>query len=124
MSRLRARPEFQKLEATLSVTQPVAEHRTLDLRARGQISFNPALPRSKQIGLANVSGRSSFDASLFQGDEGDVVRGASYGIGIRFAASPQASFTNLRASVEYGRSERSDRLPADDRITVSVALPF
>ncbi|TGE00512.1 ShlB/FhaC/HecB family hemolysin secretion/activation protein [Methylobacterium nonmethylotrophicum] len=189
LSRLGARPEFQKLEATLSVTQPVAEHLTLDLRARGQTSFNQALPRSEQIGLANLTGLSSFDAGLFQGDEGYVVRGevqlpfvlpvslpfrlfewpgqlgtglasgeetlgavmaspygfgafgmvrlqrptaleramvrgASYGVGIRFGASPQASFTNVSASVEYGRSERSDRLPADDRITFSVALQF
>jgi hemolysin activation/secretion protein len=189
LSRLGARPDFQKLEASLSYTQPLAEHLTLDLRARGQTSFNQALPRSEQIGLATLSGLSSFDAGLFQGDEGYVVRGelqlpfvlpvnlpfrliewpgqlgtglaageetagavvaspygfgafgmvrqqrptaleramvrgASYGVGIRLGAAPQASFTNLSASVEYGRSERSDRLPTDDRITFTVALQF
>lgn len=189
LSRQGARPEFQKLEATLAYNQPLAEHLTLDLRARGQTSFNQALPRSEQIGLANLSGLSSFDAGLFQGDEGYVVRAeiqfpfltpftlpfwlpsipaqlgsglptsettagivvaspygfgafgttrqqrptaleqsitraAAYGLGIRFALAPEASFTNASASVEYGRSERSDRLPTDDRITFTVALQF
>lgn len=189
LSRQGARPAFQKLEATLAYTQPLAEHLTLDLRARGQTAFNQALARSEQIGLANLSGLSAFDAGLFQGDEGYVVRGelqvpfltpvalpfalpsipaqlgaglpageatagvivaspygfgafgttrqqnptaleraivrgAAYGVGIRFAAAPEASFTNASASVEYGRTERSDRRPTDDRITFTVALQF
>ncbi|KQP77402.1 hypothetical protein ASF60_23120 [Methylobacterium sp. Leaf113] len=75
LSRQGARPEFQKLEATLAYTQPLAEHLTLDLRARAQTAFNQALPRSEQIGLATLSGLSAFDAGLFQGDDGYVVRG-------------------------------------------------
>lgn len=189
LSRQGARPEFQKLEATLAYTQPLAEHLTLDLRARAQTAFNQALPRSEQIGLATLSGLSAFDAGLFQGDDGYVVRGevqipflvpvslpfglpsipaqlgsglpgseatsalvviapygfgafgtvrqqrpsalehaivraGSYGVGLRLGAAPEASFTNLSATLEYGRSERSDRLPTDDRLTFTVALQF
>ncbi|WFT79261.1 ShlB/FhaC/HecB family hemolysin secretion/activation protein [Methylobacterium sp. CB376] len=189
LSRQGARPDFQKLEASLGLAQPLAEHLALDLRARAQTSFNQALPRAEQFGIASLSGLSSFDSGLFQGDEGYVlrgevqfpfvasvpmpfrlpslpaqlgtgfqeaesaaaglvatpygfgafglvrqqrptslerpmVRGASYGLGLRLAASPQASFTNLSASLEYGRSARSDRLPAEDRVTFSVTLQF
>lgn len=74
LSRQGVRPEFQKLEAALALTQPLAEHLALDLRARAQTAFNQALPRSEQIGLANLAGLSSFDAGLFQGDAGYVVR--------------------------------------------------
>ena len=74
LSRQGARPAFQKLEASLAFTQPLAEHLTLDVRARGQTAFNQALARSEQIGLASLSALSAFDAGLFQGDEGFVVR--------------------------------------------------
>ncbi len=189
LSRAGARPEFQKLEAALTFTQPLAEHMTLDLRARAQTSFNQALTRAEQIGLASLSGLSTFDAGLLQGDEGFVtrgevqfpfvvpvvlpfglpsipaqlgsglppadvtpgafvlspygfgafglvrqqlptalerpmVRGVSYGAGLRIAAAPGFSFTNAAVTVEYGRAERSDRLPADNRLTFSVALQF
>lgn len=189
LSRQGARPEFQKLEAMLAFTQPLEEYLVFDVRARGQTSFNQALARSEQIGLASLSGLSSFDAGLFQGDEGYVVRGelqfpfvvpftlpfsvpslpaqlgtglpaddgttgavlispygfgafgsvrqqlptvlehaviraVAYGVGLRIGAAPQASFSNVSATVEYGRSERSDRLPADDRITFATSLQF
>ncbi|TNC09918.1 ShlB/FhaC/HecB family hemolysin secretion/activation protein [Methylobacterium terricola] len=189
LSRQGARPEFQKLEAALSLTQPLAEHLTLDVRARAQTSFNQALARSEQIGIANLSGLSAFDSGLLQGDEGFVtrgelqfpfivpvtlpfglpsipalqgsglppadqtpgavvlspygfgayglvrqqlptalerpmVRGLSYGVGLRIAAAPSFSFTNAAVTVEYGRSARSDRLPTDNRLTFSVALQF
>ncbi|WP_407531040.1 ShlB/FhaC/HecB family hemolysin secretion/activation protein [Methylobacterium oryzisoli] len=189
LSRLGARPEFQKLEAALTITQPLAEHLTLDLRARGQTSFNQALARAEQIGLAALTGLSTFDAGLLQGDEGFVtrgelqlpfavpvtlpfglpslpaqlgsnlpppdvtpgavvlspygfgayglvrqqkptalerpmVRGVAYGVGLRIAAAPSLSFTNAAVTVEYGRAERSDRQPADNRLTFSVALQF
>ncbi|MFH6786976.1 MULTISPECIES: ShlB/FhaC/HecB family hemolysin secretion/activation protein [Methylobacterium] len=189
LSRQGARPEFQKLEAALAVTQPLAEHLTLDLRARAQTSFNQALARAEQIGLANLSGLSTFDSGLLQGDEGFITRGElqfpfivpvtlpfglpsipalqgsglppadaapgaivlspygfgafglvrqqnptaferpmtrglSYGAGLRIAAAPSFSFTNAAVTVEYGRAERSDRLPADNRLTFSVSLQF
>ncbi|UHC17160.1 ShlB/FhaC/HecB family hemolysin secretion/activation protein [Methylobacterium currus] len=189
LSRAGSRPEFQKLEAALTLTQPLAEHLTFDLKARAQTSFNQALARSEQIGIANLTGLSTFDAGLLQGDEGFVtrgevqfpfivpvtlpfglpsipalqgsglppadqapgavvlspygfgafglvrqqnptalerpmVRGVSYGAGLRIAAAPSFSFTNAAVTVEYGRAERSDRLPADNRLTFSVSLQF
>lgn len=189
LSRVSARPEFQKAELALTLVQPLAEHLTLDLRARGQLAFNQALPRSEQIGLATPTGLSSFDAGLFQGDDGFVVRGelqapfvlpftvpfvlpsipeqqgrglpegettsgamlvspyafgafgevhlqrptalerawirgSAYGVGIRLGAAPQASFTNASVTVEYGRQERSDRVPTSDRITFAAILQF
>ncbi|WP_375454852.1 ShlB/FhaC/HecB family hemolysin secretion/activation protein [uncultured Methylobacterium sp.] len=189
LSRQGARPEFQKLDASLTLTQPLAEHLTLAVLARGQTSFNQALPRSEQIGLATLTGLSTFDAGLFQGDEGFVtrgelqfpfvvpltlpfglpavpaqqgtglppadetpgafavspygfgafglvrqqnptaleramMRGAAYGAGLRIAAAPASSFSNAAVTVEYGRAERSDRLPADNRLTFTVALQF
>lgn len=189
LSRQGARPDFQKVEAALAFTQPLAEHLTFDVRARAQTSFNQALARAEQIGIANLSGLSTFDSGLLQGDEGFVtrgelqfpfvmpvtlpfglpsipaqqghglppagatpgafvlspygfgafglvrqqnptaferpmVRGVSYGAGLRIAAAPSFSFTNAAVTVEYGRAERSDRLPADNRLTFSVALQF
>lgn len=75
LSRLGARPEFQKLDALVNLTQPLAEHLSVAVSARGQTSFNQALPRAEQIGLAAPTGLSAFDSGLFQGDEGYVVRG-------------------------------------------------
>ena len=189
LSRQGARPEFQTLDARLALTQPLAEHLTLAVTARGQTSFNQALARSEQIGLASPTGLSSFDAGLFQGDEGFVargelqvpfvvpvtlpfglpsipaqkganlppedatpvalvlspygfgafglvrqqrptalerplMRGLAYGAGLRIAAAPGLSFTDAAVTVEYGRAERSDRRPTDDRVTLSVALQF
>jgi hypothetical protein len=53
-----------------------------------------------------------------------MVRGVAYGVGLRIAAAPSLSFTNAAVTVEYGRAERSDRQPADNRLTFSVALQF
>lgn len=188
LSRQGARPEFQKLDALLNLTQPLAEHLSVALTARGQTSFNQALPRSEQIGLAAPTGLSAFDSGLFQGDEGyvvrgevqfpfavpvslpfawpslpaqegsvaqgtetpavvvlspygfgafglvrsqrvtvlerPVVRGAAYGAGVRLGAAPGQSFTNFSVSLEYGRADRSGRLPSEDRFTVTAGLQF
>lgn len=189
LSRQGAKAEFQKLEATLAYTQPLAEHLTFDIRGRAQTSFGQPLARSEQIGLATLSGLSTFDAGLFQGDDGYVVRaelqtpfvipitlpfalpsipeqrgtglpdgetmagavvispyafgafgtvqlqrptvleqaivrGTAYGVGLRFGAAPEARFTNLSASIEFGRAERSDNLPASNRTTFTASLQF
>lgn len=189
LSRQGARPEFQKLDAALNLTQPLAEHLTLALFARAQTSFNQALPRSEQIGLATPTGLSSLDAGLFQGDEGFVtrgelqfpflvpfrlpfglpsvpaqqgsglpptsetpgaivlspyvfgafgttrqqhptalerpmVRGTAYGGGLRIAAAPSLTFTNAAVTIEYGRADRSDRLPSDNRLTFAMTLQY
>lgn len=75
LSRFGADAEFQKLDLTAGISQPVAEHLTVDVRARGQTSFGQALLRSEQIGIATLTGLSAFDAGTLQGDAGYVVRG-------------------------------------------------
>ncbi|WP_204274256.1 hypothetical protein, partial [Stenotrophomonas maltophilia] len=66
---------FQKLELTLGYNQQLIEHLAVDLRARAQTSFGQPLARSEQMGLASLTGLSSFDSGTFQGDAGYVVRG-------------------------------------------------
>ncbi|MGL4285922.1 MAG: ShlB/FhaC/HecB family hemolysin secretion/activation protein [Phreatobacter sp.] len=66
---------FQKLELSLGYNQQLIEHLAVDLRARAQTSFGQPLARSEQMGLASLTGLSSFDSGTFQGDAGYVVRG-------------------------------------------------
>jgi hemolysin activation/secretion protein len=75
LSRLGADADFQKLEAIVSYAQPVAENLAIALYARGQTSFNQALPRSEQIGIASLFELSTFDAGTLGGDSGWIVRG-------------------------------------------------
>ena len=74
LSRAGADAEFQKLEVSAGISQPLAEHLTLDLRARAQTSFGKPLLRSEQIGIATLTGLSAFDSGTLQGDAGYVVR--------------------------------------------------
>ncbi|WP_082145257.1 ShlB/FhaC/HecB family hemolysin secretion/activation protein [Microvirga massiliensis] len=74
LSRLGADADFQKFEAIASITQPVAEHLAFAAYARGQTSFNQALARSEQIGIASFNELSTFDAGTLGGDSGWVVR--------------------------------------------------
>ncbi|KQP77401.1 hypothetical protein ASF60_23115 [Methylobacterium sp. Leaf113] len=53
-----------------------------------------------------------------------IVRASVYGVGLRLGAAPQASFSNLSVTVEYGRAERSDYRLTDDRVTVTTSLQF
>ncbi len=75
LSRQGADADFQKLELTLGYRQPVAEHLTLDFKARAQTSFGQPLLNSEQIGLAAPGGLSSFPLGSVQGDSGYVLRG-------------------------------------------------
>ena len=75
LSRLGADDDFKKLEANVSVTQPLAEHLAATFYVRGQTSFGAALPRSEQIGFASFTELSTFDAGTLGGDSGWVVRG-------------------------------------------------
>jgi hemolysin activation/secretion protein len=59
----------------VSYAQPVAENLAFALYARGQTSFNQALPRSEQIGIASLFELSTFDAGTLGGDGGWIVRG-------------------------------------------------
>ena len=45
------------------------------------------------------------------------LRAASYGLGVRFAGSTQASLSNASLTLEWGRQARSDGVPAGDRFT-------
>ena len=75
LSRLGADDNFQKLEANVSIAQPLAEHLAASFYVRGQTSFGQALPRSEQIGFASFLELSGFDAGTLGGDSGWVVRG-------------------------------------------------
>jgi hemolysin activation/secretion protein len=75
LSRLGADAEFQKFDVALNYIHPVVDHLVLALSARAQTSFNAPLLRSEQIGIANTSGLSAFDAGTIVGDQGYVARG-------------------------------------------------
>lgn len=75
LSRQGADATFQKFDVALGYNQTLAEHLAFSLSARAQYSFNSPLLRSEQIGIANVSGVSAFDAGSVVGDQGYVVRG-------------------------------------------------
>ncbi|WP_376094033.1 ShlB/FhaC/HecB family hemolysin secretion/activation protein [Roseomonas sp. CCTCC AB2023176] len=52
------------------------------------------------------------------------TRATAYGIGLRLAAAPTASFSGVTLSVEYGRADRSDLRRTEDRVTVVTLLRF
>ena len=74
LSRFGADADFRKFEAILSLAQPLAEHLGVAFMARGQTSFNQALPRAEQIGIASFQELSTFDAGTLGGDSGWVLR--------------------------------------------------
>ena len=74
LSRQGADASFQKFDVTLSYAQALLEHLAVNVAARAQTSFGQPLLRSEQIGIANTSGLSAFDAGTVVGDEGYVVR--------------------------------------------------
>jgi len=53
-----------------------------------------------------------------------VVHASAYGLGLRIAAAPQASFTSTSLGIEYGRYQSSDGFGGDQRLTVSAQLQF
>jgi hemolysin activation/secretion protein len=75
LSRQGADATFQKFDITLGYAQTVVDHLAVNLSAHAQTSFNAPLLRSEQIGIANTSGLSAFDAGSIVGDQGYVVRG-------------------------------------------------
>jgi hemolysin activation/secretion protein len=74
LSRQGADAAFQKLDVNLSYSQPLLTHLALNVAARAQTAFGQALLSSEQIGIANTTGLSAFDAGSVVGDEGFVVR--------------------------------------------------
>lgn len=75
LSRQGADATFQKVDVSLGYNQTLIDHLAISLAARAQTSFNAPLVRSEQIGIANTSGLSAFDAGSVVGDQGYVVRG-------------------------------------------------
>jgi hemolysin activation/secretion protein len=75
LSRQGANATFQKVDIVLGYSQSLVDHLAVNLSARAQTSFGQALLHSEQIGIANTSGLSAFDAGTIVGDEGYVVRG-------------------------------------------------
>ena len=75
LSRQGADATFQKFDITLGYVQPVIEHLVLNVSAHAQTSFGAPLLHSEQIGIANTTGLSAFDAGSIVGDQGYVVRG-------------------------------------------------
>lgn len=170
LSRQGADAEFQKLDASFGYNQVLMDHLAVSLSARAQYSFNTPLLRSEQIGIANTSGISAFDAGSIVGDQGYVVRGelqspwnlpriaelgiggvavpylfgafgevslqqptaleasrihaVSYGGGIRLGGAMAGTLSNGSLSLEYGRAERNDGVPANNRFTVVSAFRF
>jgi len=173
LSRQGADATFQKLDITLGYSQALQDHLALNLSARAQTSFNAPLLQSEQIGIANTSGLSTFDAGSIVGDQGYVVRGelsspwslptqiewfgpsvgvvaspyvfgaygevsrkdptalevasiraASYGGGLRLGGGAVGTLANGSLTLEYGRAERSDGMPASNRFTVVGAFRF
>ncbi len=75
LSRQGADASFQKFDVALNYNQTMADHLAVNVSARAQTSFNAPLLRSEQIGIANTTGLSAFDAGTIVGDQGYVVRG-------------------------------------------------
>lgn len=75
LSRQGANATFEKLDATVTYAQRLHEYLAMALSARAQTSFGDPLLRSEQIGIANTSALSAFDAGTIAGDAGYVVRG-------------------------------------------------
>ena len=75
LSRQGADASFQKLDASLGYSQRLYDHLAVQVTARAQTSFGQALLRSEQIGIANTSSLSGFDAGSIVGDQGYVARG-------------------------------------------------
>jgi hemolysin activation/secretion protein len=75
LSRQGADAAFQKLDVMLNYNQAIVDHLAINVSARAQTSFNAPLLRSEQIGIANTTGLSAFDAGTIVGDAGYVVRG-------------------------------------------------
>lgn len=172
LSRQGADASFQKFDIALGYNQTLLDHLAVSLSGRAQYSYNAPLLRSEQIGIANTSGLSAFDAGSVVGDQGYVVRGelqspwslpytamfgesigvvaapyifgaygevslqqptaleaariraVSYGGGLRVGGGAVGTLSNGSLSLEYGRAERSDNVPASNRLTVVSAFRF
>ena len=74
LSRQGADAAFQKVDVAVGYSHLLLDHLAVQFTARAQTSFGQALARSEQIGIANTSGLSGFDAGSIVGDQGYVTR--------------------------------------------------
>jgi hemolysin activation/secretion protein len=74
LSRQGANATFDKLDGTLSYSQPLADHLATTFYARAQTSFGSALVRAEQINIAGPGALSGFDAGTLPGDSGALAR--------------------------------------------------
>ena len=73
-SRAGARPSFQRLEASVSLDQPLGASFAFAARASAQTSFGQAMANSQQFGIASADGISALPAGSVLGDAGFVGR--------------------------------------------------
>lgn len=74
LSRQGADAAFQKVDVSLAYNHRLFDHFAVSLSARAQTSFGQAMARSEQIGIANTTSLSGFDAGSIVGDRGYVAR--------------------------------------------------
>ena len=75
LSRAGTDANFQKLEASAAIDQPIGTHFGLALRVRAQTSFGQVMANAEQIGIASIDAISPLPSGSFQGDSGFVGRG-------------------------------------------------
>ncbi|MEN7538772.1 ShlB/FhaC/HecB family hemolysin secretion/activation protein [Aurantiacibacter flavus] len=75
LSRQGADAGFRKLKGSARLDLPLAQHLSLNLNAKGQVSFGEVLVNSEQFGIAGDDAISALSTGVLQGDKGYAARG-------------------------------------------------